>query len=458
MKMAVELQSLGSFIFQHFIMFYLIVVKLMIGAAFRKGERGYTGSVGPCEKSRAESPIPFATSKHPRSRRSARWRRRGRRRRSWTTPSARSSSASRRATRAASSARRSSASPGAASSPTVDFLRRYRAFHRTPPVLGFFYSHYRGQRLVSSFVPTARAPPIPQPPPAAGSPTPTCCVLDCRHGRLLLHDTQTSDHTVWDPTTGDQQRFSFPGNPPFHDFTAAVLCTEDGCDHLGCSGGPFLVVFVGTDSGSDDEGYEEGENDIAWASVYSSETDFWSASTSIDGISFVIEFMPRWPSLLAGGALCFILGLGEDFLKYDLATGALSVVSSPLEYLNFTLVTAEDDGLGVVTVDDYSLHLWSWRIDSHGVGQWMRGRVIGLDATASIALGDPSAKLDAVGFAEGADSVFISASGGIFTVELKSGRVRKIGEGGDFDPVFPFMSFCTPDHGSTRLLAPTGME
>ncbi|WVZ61678.1 LOW QUALITY PROTEIN: hypothetical protein U9M48_011515 [Paspalum notatum var. saurae] len=333
------------------------------------------------------------------------------------------------------------------------FLRRYHAFHRTPPVLGFHYNHYRDRRLVSRFVPTARAPPIPQPQAAAGRPT--CYALDCRHGRVLLHTTGTSNLTVWEPTTGDQRLVSLPGNP-YDDFIAAVLCAEDGCDHLDCSGGPFLVVFVGTDYGSDDEGDDEHGHGVAWASVYSSETGVWSASTSIDGIDSIIEFMP---SLLAGGALYFILGFGEYFLRYDLITGTLSVISSPpLDLLNMTLVTAEGGGLGVATVDGYSLHLWSWRIDSDGVGEWMRGRVIGLDATVSITLGDPSTKLNAVGFAEGADSVFISASDGIFTVELKSGWVRKIRMGGDFRAVFPFMSFCIPDHGSTRLLAPTGME
>ncbi|KAJ1287552.1 hypothetical protein BS78_02G018900 [Paspalum vaginatum] len=189
------------------------------------------------------------------------------------------------------------------------FLRHYRVFHRTPPLLGFLCNHYRGRRLVSRFVPTARAPPISQPPLAAGSPS--CFTLDCRHGRVLLHATGTSNLTVWDPTTGDQRRVSLPGNP-YDDFTAAVLCASRGCSHIDCSGGPFLVVFVGTDYGSDDEGYDEHGHGVARASVYSSETGVWSASTSIDGINSIIDFMP---SLLAGGALYFILGFGEDFLS-----------------------------------------------------------------------------------------------------------------------------------------------
>ncbi|KAJ1274390.1 hypothetical protein BS78_05G058000 [Paspalum vaginatum] len=65
----------------------------------------------------------------------------------------------------------------------------------------------------------------------------------------------------------------------------------------------------------------------------------------------------------------------------------------------------------------------------------------------SIAIGDPSTWLEVVGFAEGVGSIFISANDVIFTVELKSGHIRKLGKKGDFNGfIFPFMSFFSPEH------------
>nr|TKV90026.1 hypothetical protein SEVIR_9G000800v2 [Setaria viridis] len=120
--------------------------------------------------------------------------------------------------------------------------------------------------------------------------------------------------------------------------------------------------------------------------------------------------------------LYFTLEEGQRILKYDLVGRVLSVIKPPpLHGGNMVLVTAEDGGLGTAA----------------------QGSVIKLDMMNSIAIGDPSTKLDIVGFAEGAGSIFINTNDGIFTVELKSGRVRKIGKRGDFCAIFPFISFDT---------------
>src|SRR5438105_4176299 len=61
------------------------------------------------------------------------------------------------------------------------FLRRYREFHQTPPLLGFVHNSER--KGVSRFTPTPTALPFSQ--LALG------CrrwwALDCRHGRVLIH-------------------------------------------------------------------------------------------------------------------------------------------------------------------------------------------------------------------------------------------------------------------------------
>ena len=49
-----------------------------------------------------------------------------------------------------------------------------------------------------------------------------------------------------------------------------------------------------------------------------------------------------------------------------------------------------------------------------------------------------------VGFAEGVDVIFVNTDVGLFTMELKSGRVRKVDEPGVYYSVLPYMSFYTP--------------
>ena len=49
-----------------------------------------------------------------------------------------------------------------------------------------------------------------------------------------------------------------------------------------------------------------------------------------------------------------------------------------------------------------------------------------------------------VGSAEGVGVIFISTGVGLFTIELSSGKVRKVDEPADYFSVLPYMSFYTP--------------
>ncbi|KAL6630932.1 hypothetical protein ACP70R_028272 [Stipagrostis hirtigluma subsp. patula] len=88
------------------------------------------------------------------------------------------------------------------------FLRRFRARHRTPPILGFFVE-YPTEPI---FVPTLGRPNcIPRkrfsfPPfPFNG-----WSFHGCRHGLALLFDLGLLEAIVWDPVTGSQHRVPFP--------------------------------------------------------------------------------------------------------------------------------------------------------------------------------------------------------------------------------------------------------
>ncbi|XP_039793597.1 uncharacterized protein LOC120659493, partial [Panicum virgatum] len=119
------------------------------------------------------------------------------------------------------------------------FPARYRAFHRTPPVLGAFWGD-------AVFVPTASF----RPPAADHS---GCNVLDCHHARVLLENLGSGGLSVWDPITGDLRRL--PEAPDTFSLVCngAVLCAATArceCDHLACHGGAFLVARSGSTWGA----------------------------------------------------------------------------------------------------------------------------------------------------------------------------------------------------------------
>ncbi|KAI4985506.1 hypothetical protein ZWY2020_018136 [Hordeum vulgare] len=164
---------------------------------------------------------------------------------------------------------------------SAGFARRYREFHRTPPLLGFFENH---DTVMPWFAPSS---PVASPFPPLFPDRRDLYVLDSRHALVLLRNpirTDDNDHAVslivWDPV--GRRQWEFP--PP--DFASTVIydvgvvvCAADHCDHLGCHGSSFLVGYVGTDYSS------------AYASVFSLETSSWSPTVSCphpdDGVTTV---------------------------------------------------------------------------------------------------------------------------------------------------------------------------
>ncbi|KAL6647757.1 hypothetical protein ACP70R_015194 [Stipagrostis hirtigluma subsp. patula] len=157
---------------------------------------------------------------------------------------------------------------------------------------------------------------------------------DCRHGRVLINNHSPSGLIVWDPITGDKQHLSEPAYPYSYS-TAAVLCAVDDCHHLDCHGGPFRVVFVGSNTNNMEY--------VIWVSMYSSEIGTWSALTSIQ-TDYCIEGKP---TLLIGNSLYFTPEQGTKFLTYDLAGHELSEIDTPSVF-GAIVVEAKDRGLGYI--------------------------------------------------------------------------------------------------------------
>ncbi|CAL5077015.1 unnamed protein product [Urochloa decumbens] len=339
------------------------------------------------------------------------------------------------------------------------FLRRYRAYHRAPPLLGILH---RLQVLQgdppAEFASTTSMPDFPHP----GSDGRRTRPLDCRHGRVLIHMFRDGgmDLLVWDPITGDRHVVPEP-DIDWLIYTAAVFCAVDGCDHLDCHrGGAFGIVFVGT----------ADRREIIKASVYSSETGAWSVPVSLDnGAEYYAQHrqdaiaderyytpyvQPRRVALV-GDDIYFTLRQGNTIIKYDRTHNCLSMIK-PLSLdagdCCICLMAMEDSSLGFACVEGSDLCLWSRKVNSKGA-EWVQFGV--MELKTRIPDCNEDYRMFAVGFAEGVRIIFLSTYVGLFTIEIKSGRVRKVGGPGGYYSVLPYMSFYTPNRGSLLSLART---
>ncbi|VAH31096.1 unnamed protein product [Triticum turgidum subsp. durum] len=319
------------------------------------------------------------------------------------------------------------------------FLRSYRKFHGAPPMLGFLHRLYDEDPCVARFVPTAKSFRPPR--------TDRRCwyALDARHGRALFYDSESeqkpAEFVVWDPVTDGHRRIPLPETPK--SWNAAVLCAVDGCDHLDCHGDdPFLVAFVGTDK-------EEGIW-ITSACFYSSEASSWSSTSFVEHPDASIEMQP---SALSGNAVYFLCDPSTRILQCDfVGERKLSVIDRPdVHENNIVLITAEDGTLGFAGVQESSIYLWSMEVDPDGAAAWVQHRVVDLGKllTSRALMITP----DVSGFAEGVGVIFVRTIVGLFTIELKSGRVRKVSSRGSVCTAIPYTSFYTPDRAIRQLNA-----
>ncbi|CAL5077079.1 unnamed protein product [Urochloa decumbens] len=313
------------------------------------------------------------------------------------------------------------------------FLRRYRAFRRSAPLLGFLYQVDFDPS--PRFISTAEASPLPQSAPVSGASS----VLDSRHGRVLFTKRGSSNFLVWDPIADGCLELQAP--ELWHTFySAVVLCTVAGRDHRDCRNGPFLVVYVGKD--------DLGNSICAY--VYSSETHAWGTPVSAH-LEDDVYFSGTDRAALVGDAIYWKVVLGDRILKYDLIKHCFSMIDGTNIYYEGgqILMQNEDGSLGLAGVSNSRLHLWSRMVNPEGVTGWVQQRVIKLKKI--LPKNKAYIRANVIGFAEGVRVLFMSTDVGTFTFELNSGRVRKVSGPGKYCPIFPFISFCTPEIQMTPL-------
>ncbi|KAK3124323.1 hypothetical protein QOZ80_7BG0585000 [Eleusine coracana subsp. coracana] len=321
------------------------------------------------------------------------------------------------------------------------FRRRYLDLHRSPPLLGYIHNTF----VSTSATSTTCSPRFLSTSTTASPFTPPRTIkdwraMDCRHGRVLMMICKHNpmELIVWDPITGEQRHLNMT-NYYQCDYCVhgAVLCAMDGCDHLDCHDGPFRVVLMGMDVVL--SGY--GTDCVACAAMYSSETGEWSDQVFLEDNPSCLEH--ERPSLLIGDALYFTLEHCISVLKYDLNAHALSVIDPPCTS-GAVVMIAENGGLGFVSVDDDNVYMWSLLDASEeSTVEWEEELVMELGTLLPT---DPCGSSQVVCSVEGSNTIFINSNEGLFTLNLKSRQVRKVGLGIECysDSIFPYRSFYIP--------------
>ncbi|CAL5077728.1 unnamed protein product [Urochloa decumbens] len=314
------------------------------------------------------------------------------------------------------------------------FHRRFREFHRPPPILGFLCDGCDiGDHQIARFMPTSL--------PQAGRRR-RMRPSDSRHGHVLFHNYPWASFSiiVWDPIM--DKRLELPEPPSLSSldgWTAAVLCaaTPSGaCNHLDCHRGPFVVVLMGS------KDYK------VFCYVYSSESGAWSGPTT----AALHDDHVGWRrSTLVKNMLYFVCATNKRTIEYDLVTRKISVIDLPGSQCKnkmcpsfIELTTTEDGRLGFTRLEDFRLCLWSREVQD---ARWELIKVIGLDELLPIdGTWTWTRRPSLLGSAEGVGIVFLLVGMGVFTVDLRSGRVTKV----DVVPckgaqmIIPYVNFCTP--------------
>ncbi|KAL6647147.1 hypothetical protein ACP70R_014584 [Stipagrostis hirtigluma subsp. patula] len=140
-------------------------------------------------------------------------------------------------------------------------------------------------------------------------------------------------------------------------------------------------------------------------------------------------------------SLYFLLRARTRILKYNLCTLEISFIDLPPISYKPDLLTATGDGrLGFATMRESKLYLWSRKAVPEGDAGWVESRVIELENLLPVnaLLASPTV----VGFADGLGIIFVGTNFGVFTIDLKSQRVRNAY--GDGCYIVPYMTFHTP--------------
>lgn len=343
------------------------------------------------------------------------------------------------------------------------FVRRFRAHHGKPPLLGFFF-YNRGK---IAFAPVLDPP---DPIPAADRrltlrlPRGTK-IHGCRHGRVLM--TYGNSFLVWDPVSGDQDHLPFPsasgGTKYALDATivCAVSATDQGHVHGDCHSSPYRVVFLGR------------RIDQIVTYVYSSETHTWGDAISMMCLNpFDPDEFLSCHNTLVGNSLYWLLDEKTmSMLEFDLDRQSLATIELPSdlndmdpfarEECEFLVMPAEGCGLGLLMLAGLNARVWKRKYSRDGNAGWVLISTIRLDNHLRLTPWASTFSPVILGFAEDHNVVFLLTAGRVFfMIHLESWQFKKLPYKNMYRLCYPFTSFCAAGLGplSTRTSVPHVMS
>jgi hypothetical protein len=143
-------------------------------------------------------------------------------------------------------------------------------------------------------------------------------------------------------------------------------------------------------------------------------------------------------------------------LAFELATHRLYHIECPTEThdiyrRNVHMMKTEDGGLGLAAVTKFNLRLWAWETDVKGVTGWALRRIIELDKFLPLEVsllssmdnhpaGRPPVRI--LGLVEDDDLFFIWTKTGVFMVQLKTMKHKKVFGADISASVYPYTGFC----------------
>ncbi|XP_044389622.1 uncharacterized protein [Triticum aestivum] len=326
------------------------------------------------------------------------------------------------------------------------FLRRFRAHHRRPPLLGCFsYDQDIGYVFTPTLDPPDRIP-------AARFSLPQRCrdeggldFVECHHGLALFLNKKQPEAVVWNPISGHQHRVAFP--PEFGDarereiLCAAVLCAagddDPGHVHGDCGLSSFKLALV------------RGGQDHAslFVCLYKSKSGLWGnvISTTKDWYTL---FYWRKSSVLIGNALywwcCQIEGC---ILEFDFKMQKLVTIEKPVDggCSNYQIMRTEESSLGLIILTELTMQLWERKVSSDDVATWVLQKTIELTKHLWPRQSVQVFWTRIHGYEEDHNVIFLGTSSGSFMIQLDSMQFNNRFQFKSIFTHFPYTSFYAAD-------------
>ncbi|KAL6639604.1 hypothetical protein ACP70R_023334 [Stipagrostis hirtigluma subsp. patula] len=308
-----------------------------------------------------------------------------------------------------------------------DFLRRFRARHRTPPLLGF----YSGVTFVPTQDPPDRVPAARfslDPHGDEQAARAKWRYLTCCHGLVLGWGSR--EFQVFDPMSGPRHRVPSPVKGRSRNLLcifAAVVPLPDSVDRRSFR---IVALFSGSCRGG-------------FASVYSSESGVWEDSVAV--LPSNCETSPAMiilrPSTLVGAAIYWMLSDRQGILEFDLDRQSLAIIKLPPDAPGLTfmcqIMPTEGGQLGLAALAEHCIQFWERETDLGNPAGWVQCKTVRSDSFLPLGC----SPLSIVGFDEQSKVIFLRTDCGVFMVNLDTMQSKKVLEEVEVHHIIPYSSF-----------------